>query len=109
MRPAACAARARFPESSTGAARSPISFEVDARVLRQALAHAGAVLDLAIGDAGGTPVVVKELIRHPVTGQTVHLDLLRVRLDQAIQATVFLELVGTEDAPESRKAACSST
>jgi large subunit ribosomal protein L25 len=29
----------------------------------------------------------------------VHLDLLRVRLDQAIQSTVALELVGAEDAP----------
>jgi len=29
----------------------------------------------------------------------VHLDLLRVRLDQPIQATVVLELVGADDAP----------
>jgi large subunit ribosomal protein L25 len=34
-----------------------------------------------------------------VTGATVHLDLLRVRLDQPIQATVVLELVGADDAP----------
>ena len=29
----------------------------------------------------------------------MHVDLLRVRLDQAIQATVVLELTGVEDAP----------
>src|SRR5207248_4568775 len=46
-----------------------------------------------------TPVVVKELVRHPVGGQAVHVDLLRVRLDQAIQATVALELVGADAAP----------
>jgi large subunit ribosomal protein L25 len=82
-----------------GGGEDPVAFQVDARLLRQALAHKGAVLDLRIGRAGGTPVVVKEQTHHPVTGATVHLDLLRVRLDQPIQATVVLELVGADDAP----------
>jgi large subunit ribosomal protein L25 len=82
-----------------GGGESPVSFQVQARTLRQALAHAGAVLDLSIGGATATPVVVKELNRHPVSGETVHIDLLRVRLDQAIETTVLLELIGTEDAP----------
>ena len=43
--------------------------------------------------------MLKELVRHPVSGHTIHVDLLRVRLDQAIQATVVLELIGAEDAP----------
>ena len=82
-----------------GGGEGPVSFQVQARTLRQALAHAGAVLDLSIGGAAPTPVVVKELDRHPVSGDTVHIDLLRVRLDQAIETTVQLELTGTEDAP----------
>ncbi len=82
-----------------GGGEDPVAFQVDARLLRQALAHAGAVLDLAIDGAGSTPVVVKELTRHPVTGETVHVDLLRVRLDQTIQSTVVLELEGVDDAP----------
>ncbi|HEV7176198.1 MAG TPA: 50S ribosomal protein L25 [Solirubrobacteraceae bacterium] len=82
-----------------GGGEDPVSFMVDARVLRQALAHRGAVLDLRIGSTGGTPVVVKEQVHHPVTGETVHLDLLRVRLDEPIQATVVLELDGADDAP----------
>jgi large subunit ribosomal protein L25 len=57
------------------------------------------VLELQVDGSGGTPVVVKELSRHPVTGVTLHIDLLRVRLDQAIQATVVLELTGGDDAP----------
>jgi large subunit ribosomal protein L25 len=82
-----------------GGGEEPISFQVDGRTLRNALAHAGAVLELKIdGDAGG-PVVLKDITRHPVSGETVHLDLLRVRLDQAIQSTVVLELAGVEDAP----------
>jgi large subunit ribosomal protein L25 len=43
--------------------------------------------------------VVKELSRHPVNGEIVHVDLLRVRLDQPIEATVVLDLVGAENAP----------
>ena len=82
-----------------GGGESPVPFQVQARTLRQALAHAGAVLDLSIAGAAATPVVVKELDRHPVSGETVHIDLLRVRLDRAIETTVQLELTGTEDAP----------
>jgi large subunit ribosomal protein L25 len=82
-----------------GGGEDPVSFQVDSRTLRLALQHAGAVLELQVDGSGGTPVVVKELSRHPVTGVTLHIDLLRVRLDQAIQATVVLELTGADDAP----------
>jgi large subunit ribosomal protein L25 len=82
-----------------GGGEDPVSFQVQARDLRLALAHAGAVLDLAVDDAPTTPVVVKVLDRHPVSGDMMHIDLLRVRLDVKIQATVTLELTGTEDAP----------
>jgi large subunit ribosomal protein L25 len=82
-----------------GGGEDPVSFEVPARDLRQALAHAGAVIELTIDGAKPTPVVLKELVRHPVNGETIHIDLLRVRLDQAIHATVVVELVGSEDAP----------
>jgi large subunit ribosomal protein L25 len=82
-----------------GGGQDPVAFQVDARALRNALAHAGAVLDLSIDGASASPVVLKQLDRHPVSGLTMHLDLLRVRLDQAIQATVALELIGEEDSP----------
>jgi large subunit ribosomal protein L25 len=82
-----------------GGGEDPVTFKVPARELRAALAHAGAVLDLAIEDAAPTPVVLKELERHPVTGETMHVDLLRVRLDVKIQSTVQLELMGSENSP----------
>jgi large subunit ribosomal protein L25 len=82
-----------------GEGKDPVAFQVEARALRLALSHAGAVLDLSIDGEQPTPVVVKELVRHPVVGDAVHIDLLRVRLDQAIQATVALELSGTDSAP----------
>jgi large subunit ribosomal protein L25 len=82
-----------------GGGDDPISFLVPARLLRTALAGSGAVLDLDIEGAGATPVVLKDLVRHPVTGQTMHVDMIRVRLDEKIQSTVALELTGAEEAP----------
>jgi large subunit ribosomal protein L25 len=82
-----------------GGGEEPVAFSVDARLLRNTLAHAGAVLELAIGSAAPTPVVIKESARHPVTGEIIHIDLLRVRLDVSITSTVVLDLVGGEDSP----------
>jgi large subunit ribosomal protein L25 len=82
-----------------GGGAEPLSFQVAARELRTTLAGAHAVLDLEIEGSAPTPVMVKDLVRHPVSGATLHLDLLRVRLDQKIQSTVALELIGADDAP----------
>jgi large subunit ribosomal protein L25 len=82
-----------------GGEGEPLAFQVDARTLRQALAHAGAVMTLALDGEGETPVVLKDQQRHPVTGATLHVDLLRVDLRQRITATVVLELTGADDAP----------
>jgi large subunit ribosomal protein L25 len=57
------------------------------------------VLDLSVDGDKSTPVVLKEAQRDPVRGETVHVDLLRVRLDQEIHAVVTLELAGVEEAP----------
>jgi large subunit ribosomal protein L25 len=82
-----------------GGGEDPVAFQVDARLLRNTLAHAGAVLELSVGGDAGTPVVVKDIARHPVTGATIHIDMLRVRLDVAISATVALDLVGGDESP----------
>jgi large subunit ribosomal protein L25 len=89
----------KVPGVIYGGGEQPVAFAVDARILRHVLADAGAVIDLHVSGASGSPVVVKELVRHPVTGETTHLDLLRVRLDKPIQAVVILELTGGEEAP----------
>ncbi len=81
-----------------GGGADPLPFQVEARELRQALAHGGAVITLTL-DGEETPVVLKDHQRHPVTGLTMHIDLLRVDLKQKINAVVVLELTGVEDAP----------
>lgn len=89
----------RIPGVLYGGGADPLSFSVDARELRHALAGSGAVVDLSIDGAKPTPVVLKEAQRDPVRGETTHVDLLRVRLDIAIHAVVPLELAGVDDTP----------
>jgi large subunit ribosomal protein L25 len=89
----------RVPGVLYGGGGDSLGFDVDARDLRLALAKSGAVLDLSVDGGKATPVVLKEAQRDPVRGQTVHIDLLRVRLDQAIHAVVPLELSGADESP----------
>jgi large subunit ribosomal protein L25 len=106
--------RARSPEGSRSARRmrreglvpgviygggeDPQHFAVDARVLRNTLAHAAQVIEVAI-EGAPTNVLIKDVQRHPVRGEAIHVDLLRVRMDQAIHATVPIEFTGAEEAP----------
>jgi large subunit ribosomal protein L25 len=91
----------RIPGVLYGGGEDPVPFDVDARELRQALAARGAVLDVAL-DGQSASAVVKQADHHPVRGETMHIDLLRVRLDQPIQATVALHLERVDDAPGVR-------
>jgi large subunit ribosomal protein L25 len=77
----------------------PSHFSVDARILRNTLAHSGAILDISIDGGSSAPVLVKDLQRHPVRGDILHVDLLRVNMNEAIQTTVVIELVGSDAAP----------
>ncbi len=87
----------RIPGVLYGGGSDPLSFSVDARELRVALAGSGAVVDLSVDGSKPTPVVLKESQRDPVRGDTTHVDLLRVRLDKPIHAVVALELGGVDD------------
>jgi large subunit ribosomal protein L25 len=106
---------ARSPEGSRSARRlrrdglvpgviyggdgGPEHFAVDARILRNTLAHSGAILEVSIDGGTGVPVLVKDLQRHPVRGEAVHVDLLRVNMAETIHTTVVLELTGADEAP----------
>jgi large subunit ribosomal protein L25 len=81
-----------------GGGEDAVSFAVDERELRHALAARGAVVELEL-DGDATVAVLKDAQRHPVRGHTMHVDFLRVRLDVAIHSIVALELIGGEDAP----------
>ena len=77
----------------------PSHFSVDARILRNTLARSGAILDISVDGGTAAPVLVKDLQRHPVRGEIMHVDFLRVNMNETIHTTVVLELLGGDDAP----------
>jgi large subunit ribosomal protein L25 len=76
----------------------PKAFAVGERELRAALTGEGglhAILDVTIEGASGSHAsVVKDYQQDVVRGGITHIDLHEVRLDQTIQSTVALHLVG---------------
>jgi large subunit ribosomal protein L25 len=82
-----------------GGEGGPQHFAVDGRILRNTLAHSGAILEVALDGGTGTPVLVKDVQRHPVRGEAMHIDFLRVNMNEAIQTTVLVDLVGGDEAP----------
>src|SRR3954453_23813874 len=74
-------------------------FQVSERDIRGVLSEGAALFDLEIEGSKEAPVVIKEEQHHPVRGSIKHLDLMQVKLDEAIQAEVAIELEGVEDAP----------
>src|SRR3954454_23681290 len=87
------------PSVIYGGDAEPAHFAVDARILRNTLAHSHAILDISIDGGKASPVLVKDVQRHPVRGEIVHVDLLRVNMNETIHTTVVLELLGADEAP----------
>lgn len=91
----------KVPGVLYGRGQDPVSFAVDARELRHALAGSGAVLDLSI-DGQTTSAVLKDAQRHPVRSEIIHVDLLRVDLNQAISAVVTVEVINGDESPGAK-------
>jgi large subunit ribosomal protein L25 len=76
-----------------------IAFQVAEREVRLILQEGAALFDLEVEGGKAVPVVIKEQQLHPVRGTMQHIDLQQVKLDEAIQAEVEIELEGIEVAP----------
>jgi large subunit ribosomal protein L25 len=74
-------------------------FQASEREIRALLGEGAALFDLKIEGVKAVPVVVKEQQHHPVRGSLQHIDLQEVKLDEAIQAEVTIELEGADSAP----------
>jgi large subunit ribosomal protein L25 len=96
----AASRRLRAAESVPGVlyghGMTPISVAVERRDLRVALSGAAGVntvLDLTV-DGTVYPAIVKDLQRHPVRRNVIHVDFIQVNLDEEITVSVPLRLVG---------------
>lgn len=88
----------RVPGVLYGGGSDAVSIKLDAREFER-LVHAGgehAIVQLNVEDQPGlsSPAMLKSVHHHPVRGNIVHADFLRIRLDERITTVVPLELVG---------------
>jgi large subunit ribosomal protein L25 len=86
----------RVPAVVYGQGMEPVAVSVDRRELRQALsgpAGVNALISLTV-DGATHPTIVKQLDRHPLRRTVMHVDFLKVNLDEDIEVAVPLTLVG---------------
>jgi large subunit ribosomal protein L25 len=85
----------------------PHAICVPERELRKALTGGQGlhtILDVVLeGQKSTHPSILKEYQQDPIKGRLLHIDLQEVRLDQPIQASVTITLIGAEDAPGVRE------
>jgi large subunit ribosomal protein L25 len=89
-----------------GSGSEPASISIPERELRRVLTGAGglhAILDVVLDGQGSRPSILKDYQQDPLRGKLLHVDLVEVRLDQVITATVTVLLVGAEDSPGVRE------
>ena len=90
-----------------GLASVPIQF--DLRALRSVLLAAGtnSVVDLHVRlddgreDAKTHPVLIEHVVRHPATGDVLHVDFHQVDLDRPVRAVVPIAFVGESPAAKA--------
>ncbi len=84
-----------------GGGGEPVALSVNERDLRVVLAAQSALIDLNL-DGKAEPVLVRDQQRHPVSGRTTHVDLIRVDLKKKVQALVAVHVVGADSSPGIR-------
>jgi large subunit ribosomal protein L25 len=90
-------AEGKVPATVYGLGHDALSVTVDWRDLRHVLttdAGLNAIIDLSVDDAPSELTIVKDLQRHPIRRNVLHVDFLRVSADVAIEVDVPITLVG---------------
>ena len=86
------------PATVYGKSIETVSITVDGRDLYSALhteAGRNALLNVDIDGGDKVLAVAREVQRHPVRGDVIHLDLIEISLDETISAEVAVEYLGT--------------
>jgi large subunit ribosomal protein L25 len=90
----------KIPGVLYGHGMAPVSVSVDRRELRHAVSGAAGtntVLDLTVVTPDGQtvyPAIIKDVQRHPVRRNVMHIDFLQVNLDEEITVSVPVRLHG---------------
>lgn len=90
-----------IPAHVYGADIQPASLQVGERELNRLLPQVGANIPVSVeydGQDGENICFVREVQRHPVSDEIIHVDFMRVDVTRAVSAEVPLALVGTSAA-----------
>jgi large subunit ribosomal protein L25 len=86
------------PATVYGKGSDAVSITVNQRELYSALhteAGRNALINIEIEGDETVLAVAREVQRHPVRGEVIHLDLIQISLDEKINADVLVEYLGT--------------
>ena len=93
------------PANLYGPDATPTPLQVDSKALGRLVGQVSYsdLIDLTVeGDKKARTVMLREIQRHPVSGQILHVDLYQPRLTEEIAVEVPLSLVGEAPAVEQR-------
>ena len=80
-----------------GGDKDASSISLDAHIFEQMLHHSASesvIIEIDLEGEGDVSALIKDIQRHPVTHDAVHVDLLRIVAGHAIHVTIPLEFVG---------------
>ena len=91
----------QVPVHVYGQGSDPLSLQVGVGELRTALREAGATTPVTVKVDGGEEAVtlVRDIATHPVSGDLLHVDFMRVNVAEEVEAVVPLRLINDENAP----------
>lgn len=86
-----------MPAIIYGTGKDPVAVTVSPKevnkILHSSTGH-NTIFDMAVGDAPAEPVMVVDWLHHPVRGNLLHVDLLRIDLEKTIKVSVPVHLKG---------------
>ncbi len=87
-----------------GLDEAPLSLQAEGHRLIRVVREAGRTSTVVVESTNGSSDVtlVREIATHPVSGDVLHVDFLRVDLDQSIEAPVPVILINQDIAPGTR-------
>lgn len=92
-----------IPAVVYGREESPVVIELNRKIFKKVYAEAGtsALIDLKIGENAPFKVLAHDIQIHPVTGEPVHVDFYKVKMNEVIRTEIPLEFFGESDAVKS--------
>ena len=94
----------KLPVHVYGLKEEPLSLQADTDAVRLAVREAGVTTPVTVKVKGGgeTVTMIREVARHPVSGTLLHVDFMRVSVQQEIEAMVPITLFNAENAAGTR-------